>query len=150
MSTLAHSIPGALDEAVDAVFGSHTDPMSMLEARAADLLAGHGAIVWECDAGTFVFSHVGRSAEAVLGWPVECWTAHPTFWADVVLHADDREASVTYCAAETAECRDHTFEYRARAVDGRVVRLRDYVRVVPAPDGSPGTLRGVMIVAPGR
>jgi hypothetical protein len=35
-------------------------------------------------------------------------------------------------------------------VSSRVVRLRDDVRVVPAPDGSPGTLRGVMTVVPGR
>ena len=139
-----------LDARIDAVFGSHADPMPLLEERAAALLEGRGAIVWECDASTFVFSFVSRSAEDVLGFPASRWTDEPTFWADVVLHADDREGAVSYCVAETQECRDHDFDYRARAADGTVVKLRDYVRVVAGPDGRPERLRGVMIAVPGQ
>ena len=137
-----------LDELVDAAFGSHDDPMTLLEARAGELLAAHGPIVWECDARTFVFSFVSQNAEAVLGYPRARWTEEPTFWADVVLHVEDRDGAVSYCVAETGQCRDHTFDYRARHRDGHVVRLRDYVRVVTAAPGQPSRLRGVMIVLP--
>ena len=135
-----------LDIRADAVFGAAADPMPLLTARARELLAGHEVIVWEADATTFIFSYVSPEAEAVLGYPASRWTDEPTFWADVVLLADDRDESITYCASETAQCRDHSFEYRAVAADGRIVRLRDIVRVIPAEDGAPARLRGVMVV----
>ena len=142
------TLTGTLDERVDAAFGSLSDPIARVDARAIELLCDHQAIVWEADARTFVFSYVSRSAEAVLGYPAERWTREPTFWADVVLHQADRDESIAYCVSETAQCRDHAFEYRAKAIDGRVVRLRDYVRVVSGPDGRPETLRGIMVVVP--
>ncbi|HEX8392332.1 MAG TPA: PAS domain-containing protein [Longimicrobium sp.] len=130
---------------LDAAFGDPSDPMHLLDERAAELLA-EASIVWECDAATFVFSHVSRSAEDILGYPASRWTDEPTFWADVVLHDDDREESVTYCVAETQCDRDHDFGYRARAADGRIVHLRDYVRVIPATASTPKRLRGIMVM----
>ena len=135
-----------LDQRLDGVFGEHGDPMHLLDERAAELIPDYQTIVWECDARTFVFSHVSQSAEELLGYSASRWVDEPTFWADVVLHHDDREESVTYCASETACDRDHDFEYRAKAQDGRIVRLRDVVRVVPPMDGKPKRLRGVMLV----
>lgn len=135
-----------LDERIDGVFGDATDPMPLLDARAAEVLPEFRPIVWECDAATFRFSHVSASAEAVLGYPAARWTEEPTFWADVVLHAEDRDESVSYCVAETACDRDHAFEYRARAQDGSLVRLRDVVRIVPATGDQPRRLRGLMLV----
>jgi PAS domain-containing protein len=149
MSIDTQSIAGTVDEAVDAVFGTHNDPMPLLEQRGRERLAGHGAIVWEADAATFAFGYVSESAETVLGYPVERWLKEPTFWADVVVHEADRDSSVSFCVAETSQCRDHAFEYRATAVDGRVVRLRDYVRVIAGPSGAPERLRGVMVEARG-
>lgn len=131
-------------EQVDAVFGSHDEPMTVLEQRAAALLPA-GSIVWEADATTVEFSFVGAAAETVLGYPVTRWLTEPTFWADVVLHADDRDESISFCVAETACDRDHAFAYRARAADGTIVVLRDIVRVVPATAERPKLLRGIMI-----
>ena len=142
MSTIDLS---TIDAQAEAVFGAPTDPMPLLAERARTLLAGHQPIVWEADATTFVFSYVSAEAEAVLGYPASRWTDEPTFWADVVLHPGDRDDSVTYCATETAQCRDHSFEYRAVAADSSIVRLRDIVRVIPAEDGAPARLRGVMV-----
>jgi PAS domain-containing protein len=136
-----------LDQQLDPVFGAHTDPMPLLEERARERFAGEPHIVWECDASTFIFSFVSASAEEALGYPRRRWTDEPTFWADVVLHPEDRDESVSFCAAETGQCRDHAFEYRAKTADGRVVRLRDFVRVV-AEDGRPRRLRGIMIAVP--
>lgn len=148
MSIDLQTLTGTLDERIDAALGALTDPIALVDARTAELLTDQQAIVWEADASTFVFSYVSRSAEAVLGWPASRWTDEPTFWADVVLHQADRDDAVAYCVSETSECRDHTFEYRAKAIDGRVVRLRDYVRVVPDAAGRPATLRGVMVAVP--
>ena len=68
----------------------------------------------------------------------------PTFWVDVVVHPDDRDDALAYCALATAMRRHHRFEYRARAADGRIVWLHDLVRVVPGSKGIPIELRGVM------
>ena len=133
---------------VEAVFGENADPMVDLDRRAVEMLEGERAIVWECDARTFVFSHVSASAEDILGYPRGRWTEEPTFWADVVLHPGDRDESVSYCVAETGACRDHAFVYRARAADGRIVRLRDFVKVVTDDAGAPARLRGVMVALP--
>lgn len=135
-----------LNARLDTVFGDPADSMTQLDARAAEFLADQQSIVWECDAATFVFSHVSQSAEDILGYPASRWTDEAAFWATVVLHDDDREASVSFCVAETQCDRDHDFEYRARAADGRIVRLRDYVRVIPATADAPKRLRGIMLV----
>ena len=145
--SIMQSAPETVEATVEAVFGSPFDPMPVVEARAAELL-GPEAMVWEADAVTVIFSYVGKSAEAVLGYPVSRWTEEPTFWADVVLHGDDRDGAITYCVAETSACRDHAFVYRAVAADGRIVRLRDYVQVITGEDGKPSLLRGVMVAVP--
>ena len=108
------------------------------------LVDGLDAIVWEGDAQTFQFSFVNKTAEEMLGYPVERWY-EPNFWVDVVVHPEDRDHAVSYCALATGQGRDHTFEYRACAADGRIVWLRDVVRVVRGEKGLPVTLRGVMI-----
>jgi PAS domain-containing protein len=145
MSTPQRSLPALLEERIEAVLGDNADPMPVLEERAREILPELPAIVWECDARTLAFSFVGQAAERVLGYPRERWTHEPAFWADVVVHADDREPSVRYCVTETREGRDHDFEYRAQAEGGRVVRLRDVVRVLPGADGTAERLRGIMI-----
>jgi PAS domain-containing protein len=135
----------SLARRLDAVFGDPADPMALLDERAAELIPECQTVVWECDARTFAFSHVSRSAEDVLGYPAARWVDEAGFWANVVLHDDDRDASVSFCVSETACGRHHDFEYRALAADGRVVRLCDYVRVIPATATEPKRLRGVMV-----
>jgi PAS domain-containing protein len=135
----------SLEDQAEAVFGDNADSMETLMQRAGELLPPD-AIVWECDANTFVFSYVSPSAELALGYPTQNWITDTTFWARTVVHEADADQAVSYCASETACDRDHAFEYRARAADGRVVRLRDVVRVVPPMDGHPKRLRGVMFV----
>lgn len=98
-------------------------------------------IVWELEPATFLFTYVSPQAEVMLGYPVADW-AQPGFWADH-LHPDDRERSLSFCAAQTGAGRDHEFEYRMRAADGRWVWLHDIVTVV-REDGRPTRLRGIM------
>jgi PAS domain S-box-containing protein len=108
------------------------------------LIEGLDAIVWEMEVDTWTFTFVNRRAEDILGYPVERWLNEPGFWAEQVLHPDDREWAVDFCSSATRASRDHEFEYRAVAADGRIVFLRDIVRVVTV-DGTARLLRGVMI-----
>ncbi len=132
------------DPLVERLFGAPRDPMTELDDRARALFPDSHPIVWAGDPATFRFSFVSASAEIVLGYPAARWCDEPTFWSDVVVHPDDRDDAVAYCALATGKRRDHRFEYRARAADGRIVWLHDLVRVVLGPRGIPAELRGVM------
>lgn len=109
----------------------------------ADILDTLDAIVWEADASTFEFTYVSDGATSILGFPPAAWIGVRGFWESLI-HPDDREEVVRFCLAATRECRDHRFEYRAVAADGRVVWLEDVVRVVADEAGRARFLRGVM------
>jgi PAS domain S-box-containing protein len=109
----------------------------------ADLIGTIDGIVWEADATTFAFTFVSAQAERLLGYPVSAWVDDPGFWA-AHIHPSDRDASVRYCIECTEAGRDHQFDYRMIAADGRVVWLQDRV-TVHVVDGRPVTLRGVMV-----
>lgn len=100
-------------------------------------------IVWEADAQTLRFTFVSPRAERLLGYPLSRWTEESSFWRDHI-HPDDRDQAVAYCQQCTMQSRDHEFEYRMLAADGRAVWLRDIVTVVT--EGSrPTKLRGIMV-----
>src|SRR6185503_14657605 len=101
------------------------------------------AIVWRADAPTFQFSFVSKEAEALLGYPAERWIADSTFWRDHI-HADDRDWVVSFCTKAIGDKTDYVLEYRMIAADGKVVWLRDTVRVV-IEDGALKELVGVMV-----
>jgi PAS domain S-box-containing protein len=100
-------------------------------------------IVWEADAQTFRFSFVSQQAERLLGYPLERWLAEPDFW-EKHIHPDDREWAVRFCLEATQEKRDHEFEYRMMAADGRIVWLHDTVALVVGNDRA-AKLRGIMV-----
>jgi PAS domain S-box-containing protein len=112
------------------------------QQRFSDLVNSIEGIVWEADASTFVFSFVSQQAERILGYPVGQWLREPTFWKDH-LHPEDRDWAVHFCIRATTEKRNHDFEYRFIAADGRVVWLRDLVTIV-VENGRATRLRGVM------
>jgi PAS domain S-box-containing protein len=113
-----------------------------IEQRFSDLVGSTDGIVWEADAITFGFVFVSQNAERMLGYPTADWL-QPGFWAQHI-HPEDRDHTVQYCAACTGRLENHDFEYRFIAADGRVVWLRDIVRVV-TENGHPRWLRGLMI-----
>lgn len=130
------------------IFGADDDPMSFVEHRARQLLSDHRPIVWEGDAQTFQFGFVGGAAEEILGYPATRWTTEPTFWADTVVHPEDRNDAIAFCAMATGKGIDHDFQYRARCSDGRIVRLHDIVKVIKGPRGVAQRLRGIMVELP--
>jgi diguanylate cyclase (GGDEF)-like protein/PAS domain S-box-containing protein len=101
------------------------------------------AILWAYDPAADRFTFVSEHAERMLGHPAADWV-DAAFWAGL-MHPDDRDAAVAYCLSETAAGRDHDFEYRALAADGREVVVRDMVRLVRDAEGAVAGLRGVMV-----
>jgi PAS domain S-box-containing protein len=108
-----------------------------------DIVESVDGIVWESDAQTFAFTFVSPQAERILGYPLSRWIEEPTFWSDHI-HPDDRERAVNFCSQSTKEMRDHEFEYRMLAADGRVIQLRDIVTVV-VEQNQAVRLRGLML-----
>lgn len=86
------------------------------------------AIILEVDARTFQVTFVNEAAERILGYPAEQWRQQPAFWADH-LHPDDRQRTLDAKLQVAAKQEDGRFEYRMIAADGRVVWLRDIVKV---------------------
>jgi PAS domain S-box-containing protein len=107
-----------------------------------DLVNSIDSILWEADAESFQFSFVSKRAESLLGYPLEKWY-EPTFWIDHV-YPDDLEWASSFCKQAIKEKRDHKFEYRMIAADGRIVWLKDIVSVI-SEDNLPKYLKGVMI-----
>ncbi len=114
------------------------------ENRHHELIEGLDAIIWEADARTFRFTFVSRQAERLLGYPVEAWLSEPDFWVRHI-HPDDRDRAVRFCQTATEEGRDHSFDYRLMAADGREVWFYDTVRVVADAAGRPTRLQGLMV-----
>ena len=112
--------------------------------RYGELVESINAIVWEADPVTWRFTFVSKAAEKILGYPNERWLHGPDFWVNLI-HPDDRLAAVDYCKRHIEMGDNHEFEYRVVAVDGRVVWLRDIVRVIKNESGQPIILRGVKI-----
>ncbi|MDX2171069.1 MAG: PAS domain-containing protein [Deltaproteobacteria bacterium] len=112
------------------------------QRQLARLVGDVDGIVWEADAATLTFTFVSPQAERVLGYPAGDWL-NDSFWLAHV-HPEDRDAAVACCSAATARGENHTFEYRMRGADGRVVWIRDIVTVVAEP-GAPVRLRGIML-----
>ena len=119
------------------------DTWRQVETRHEDLLESVGAIVWRADARTFQTTFVSKEAEAILGYPLESWLRVPGFWLEHI-HPDDRAWVMTLSAKATEEHRKHDFEYRMVVADGRVVWLRNIVKVL-VENGQATELVGVTV-----
>jgi PAS domain-containing protein len=146
MQTDIAEVDEDLQHKLKGIFGEATDSLAEVERRAAAVLP-QPVIVWEGDPDTFQFTYVSPCAEDVLGYPVRDWL-ELGFWASSVVHPEDQNDAVAFCALATAKGRDHDFQYRAQRADGSVVVLHDMVHVIKGPLGVPIRLRGVMVVVP--
>lgn len=126
------------------VFGADSEPIEAVAQRSAVLLPGRDVVVWEGDPATFEFTFVSPAAERVFGHPASAWS-RSGFWAESILHAEDRNDAIAFCALATGQGRDHEFEYRARRADGELRWIYDVVKVVKGPKRVPIRLRGLML-----
>lgn len=106
------------------------------------LVQSINGIVWEMDAARLVFTLVSPQAERILGYPLANWF-EPDFWQNH-LHPADRDWAMAFCREAVQACRNHQFEYRMIAADGRTVWLQALVTIA-VEDDLPVKLRGVMI-----
>ncbi|MEX1047008.1 MAG: PAS domain S-box protein [Actinomycetota bacterium] len=114
-----------------------------------DLIQDLDAVVWEANPKTLRFSFVSKRAEDIFGFPLDRWLNEPGFFAGRI-HPSDRKRVVNDYRAAVREGDDHSFEYRVLAADGRIVWVRDRVRVSRDATGRPTSLRGVMVDATAR
>ncbi|MGE0862142.1 MAG: PAS domain S-box protein, partial [Gammaproteobacteria bacterium] len=112
-----------------------------IATRAERLLANLHCVVWEADLETWQFVYVSPQAERLFGYPLAAWL-EPGFWS-AHMHPADRDAATSYCLSAAQAMRDHYFEYRMIAADGRTVWVGDSVTVVVDGD-HPRRLCGVM------
>jgi diguanylate cyclase (GGDEF)-like protein/PAS domain S-box-containing protein len=111
-------------------------------AALEQLVSELDAVVWQATAGAAIrFTFVSPAAERVLGHPTAAFYDQG-FWDGQIL-PEDRVGAIALCEAATARGEDHVFEYRWRRGDGRVIWIRDVVRVTDE-DGV-RTLSGVML-----
>ena len=116
--------------------------LSRAEASARQLVESIQAIVWRSD-DKYHFTFVSKEAELLLGFPAKRWLTEPDFWVQHI-HPEDRDWAVAYGLDSAAQKRDHSYDFRMIAGDGRTVWFRNAVRVLPEP-GQPCELVGVMI-----
>ena len=113
-----------------------------VQRRFRELIARVDGVVYEYDLRAKRYTYVSGRAEAMLGYPLADWLA-PGFWRQVV-HPDDFNLANAYTDAEIAAGRDHTYEFRGVAADGRVVWIQDRVALNRAP-GDTGSVTGLLV-----
>ncbi|GJM24358.1 MAG: hypothetical protein DHS20C16_07730 [Phycisphaerae bacterium] len=101
------------------------------------------AAIWQMDPATCEFKFVSKGAKDLLGYPVEDWLSDPKFWI-THLHPEDRRWAVSYCQSAVEAGQSHEFEYRMIASDGRIVWIRDLVKVISRDDEHPVVV-GILI-----
>jgi PAS domain S-box-containing protein len=112
------------------------------EERYRLLVSGTNTIAWECGARRDTYTIIVGRGEAILGIPIERWSA-PGFWRDH-LHPDDRDRAEAYVAQRIEKGEDFDHEYRMVRPDGRVVWIHDSASIVRRGGVSVG-VRGVMV-----
>ncbi len=107
------------------------------------LVESSNAILFAADPQTLRFGFVSQEAENLLGYPVSAWMQNPDFWIEH-LHPEDRKWAPEFCLGQVKAGKDHDFDYRMIAADGRVVWLHDATSVI-VQDGRVISLVGVMV-----
>ena len=111
------------------------------ESSSRQLVESIQAIIWRGNP-EYRFTFVSKEAEQILGYPASNWI-DPDFWAEHI-HAEDRSSAVAYGLENVRQRKDHSFDFRMIAADGRTVWFRNVVRVISHND-QPIELVGVMI-----
>ncbi|NOQ15674.1 MAG: EAL domain-containing protein [Methyloprofundus sp.] len=113
------------------------------ESQFKELVQAQSAIVWRYDPIKQVFTFVSDEAEKLLGYPISRWLTEVDFWPNCI-DERDRERAIKFCIDQTEQQKDHEFEYRMIAADGRIVWIKDIVNL-KIEDGEVTELLGFMI-----
>ena len=99
---------------------------------------------WEFDPATNAFTYVSPRAKEIFGYETSAWIGNPDFFPSII-HPEDRESVLSFCAFETAAGAEHTMTYRMLAADGAFKWVRDIVYLARDDAGAVSHLRGLMI-----
>lgn len=108
------------------------------------------AIVWDAEmssgpnAGAPAFRSATGAIRAVIGCSPEDLLRHPNLWFERI-DPEDRERTLGAYQKALTEGIGCALEYRVRAIDGRILWLRDHVRVLRDGKGRPKQLRGLIV-----
>ncbi|MGY2436886.1 PAS domain-containing protein, partial [Escherichia coli] len=89
------------------------------EQHFRDMVESLSAITWETESSGLTYTYVSPHAEKLLGYPLHEWL-EPGFWQRT-LHPEDAEHAIHFCLSESQAGRNHSFDYRMLAADGRIV-----------------------------
>ncbi len=123
--------------------GSVSEVERTVRDRYTELVGGIDAIVWEQLTRQPSTLYVNEMGEKSLGYPRSAWR-EPGFWGRLV-HPDDRSWAGTAYHTAIAEGRNLEIEYRVVASDGRVLHVRDHMRVETDSEGRAEAVRGVAL-----
>jgi signal transduction histidine kinase len=98
-------------------------------------------IVWESTADPCSFSYVSPTAEKMLGFALEKWTATPDFWLSRV-HSEDLSRVTELRERHMKLSSPYQLEYRLLHADGHIVWVKE--RGLVAGKDDKRTLRGVI------
>ncbi len=113
------------------------------KAHIQSLAESINGVLWEADAKTLAITYVSPQVERVFGYSPKQWTGEPEFW-ERHLHPEDKEATIRYHREKVKKGKDHNFEYRLFAADGRVIWIHALVTMT-MDDSMPSRLKGIMI-----
>ncbi len=112
------------------------EAQKLANQRLSDLLNGLHASIWEGKGAPIEeVTFVNQAAEGIFGYPPQK-LKDQNFSRDLIL-AEDYPRLMAQYAERLPLGRDFEIEYRARRADGRIIWVRDVVRVTEAPDGQP-------------
>jgi diguanylate cyclase (GGDEF)-like protein/PAS domain S-box-containing protein len=131
-----------LSIALVVIVGTVADAERKVRRRYGQIVDGVDAIVWEGTLPDFQLTYMSPAVERILGVPADELIAG-NGWRQRV-HRGDLDV-LARSAAMIAAGEDHDLEYRLIAADGRVVQLRDHVRIERDEHGRPVRLRGLAI-----
>jgi PAS domain S-box-containing protein len=138
------NLPGAAFR----VLLTHDDVMPLRESlkkgdeHLNQLLETTKVVVWEAEAESWRFTYVSEQAMKMLGYPTDQW-CEPDFLA-LHIHRHDLERTLSLCLKQSQVADQYDLTFRMLANDGRVVWLRNLVRVA-RENGKPKRMRGFMI-----
>lgn len=107
------------------------------------LLENINGISFEFDLSSKRFSYVSKSAEHLLGYPLQQWSDLDSWGA--MIYPDDRNESMAYCANEIQKENDHVMQYRMIKADGDVIWVMDIVTLRRDEQGHITSLIGLIL-----
>jgi diguanylate cyclase (GGDEF)-like protein/PAS domain S-box-containing protein len=113
------------------------------EERYKKLIEDINVLSWEADIATFCYTYMSPQCFEISGYTDEQW-CEPKFWPEHI-HPKDKEWAIQYCQQQTANSKDHVFEYRFIKSDGSVIWIHENVVIVEDNEGKPVKLRGILM-----